>query len=120
MTSSSLDFYGFQALSPTSSGVFTRSLPVDTYAEGVGFMMSWANVTVFDTDVGLVLVDSGAKTHGESIYVSSRFKKKRRKEMGEGRKRVPEILLFCNGVGGASGLETQPADSHRGLHAWAF
>jgi hypothetical protein len=52
-----------------TSSVFTASQAVDTYAEDLGFMLSWANVTVFDTDDGLVLVDCGSPAHGERIYV---------------------------------------------------
>jgi glyoxylase-like metal-dependent hydrolase (beta-lactamase superfamily II) len=51
------------------SAFSVRGLPVDTYTEGVGFMLTFANVTVFDTDVGLVLVDCGAVGHAKSIYV---------------------------------------------------
>lgn len=52
-----------------ASFVTTSGLPVETYADGVGFMLTFANVTVFDTDAGLVLVDCGARTHAQFIYV---------------------------------------------------
>ena len=51
------------------STVFSPGNPLEEYAEGLGFMLTFANVTAVDTDEGLVLIDCGDMAHSQGIYV---------------------------------------------------
>ena len=54
-----------------ASFVVTAGLGIEDYADGVAFQMTFANVTVFDTDEGLILVDCGARTHARAVHVGA-------------------------------------------------
>jgi len=47
--------------------VVMNTLPVESFQEGLGFMYTFANVSVINTDVGLVLIDCGALDYAIAI-----------------------------------------------------